>query len=150
VLLTSLTPMSFAETRYQRIYDTQTRQYYYVPEQQSTLRGEVSNAMRNPVVKQAAIGAAVGAATGLLSDRTSLLKGAGVGALVGAGTGYVDRSATLSSKPLVRTALKGAAIGTGAGMLTQRGAVKGALIGGAAGAGWHYLQNYLDTNRYRY
>jgi hypothetical protein len=147
MLLGSLTQTSLAETTYRKVYDPQTRQYYYVPE--NSLRSQTRSALKNPVVKQAAIGAAVGAASGLLSDRTSVVKGAGIGALVGAGTGYMDKSQALQDKPLARTALKGAAIGTGAGLISGHGFVKGALIGAAGGAGVHYFKNYLNQGDYR-
>ncbi len=98
------------------------------------------------VVKQAAVGAAVGAGVGALSDRSTVLKGAGVGALVGTGTGLMDSSRALDGRPLVRSTLKGAAIGTGAGVLTDRGAGRGAAVGAAAGAGTHFVRRWLNND----
>lgn len=128
------------DVRYRRVYNARTHAYEYVPER--SLRARTENAMRNPVVKQAAIGAGIGAATGVLSDRTSVLKGAGIGALVGAGTGLIDTSRTLEDKPLVRSAAKGALVGTGVSAATDRDKLKGAAVGAAAGAGVHYVKKY--------
>jgi hypothetical protein len=142
-LLSVTVPLSAdaAETKYRRLYDPQTRRYVYVPE--SSISEKAKTAFKNPIVKQAAIGSAVGAAAGLLSDRTSILKGAGVGALTGAGAGLVDNSQSLSDNPLLRRSLKGALIGTGASVVTHGPALKGALVGAGAGAGYHYLKDYL-------
>lgn len=157
VLLLSLMGMlfsatSWAETRYQRVYDSQTRQYVYVPENQ--VRSRVTTVLQNPIVKQAAVGAAIGGAAGLFSDKSSVARGIGIGALSGAGTGLIDQSDTLHDRPLIKSTLKGAVIGTGASTLTRNGAMKGALLGGAAGTGVHLLREYLDqdktNNGYRY
>ncbi len=145
-LLVFIVTPAFAETHYKRVYDYGRHEYVYLPER--TLKEDVRHAFRNPVVKQAAIGAAIGTATGLLSDRTSIVRGAAVGGLVGAGTGWLDKSGTLNGHPVIKTAVKGAAIGTGAGIATRRSAVKGALVGGAAGTGWHYLKRYLNNEHY--
>jgi hypothetical protein len=106
--------------------------------------GTVRDAFGNPIVRQSAIGAGVGAAAGALTGQSSALKGAGVGAAVGAGTGLVDSSKTLRDKPLVRSSLKGAAIGTGASTLTERSKTKGAAAGAAAGAGTHFLREFIN------
>jgi hypothetical protein len=135
-----------AETTYKRVYDASANRYVYVPER--TLSGRVNNkarsAWRNPVVKQAAIGTAVGAVAGGISGRSSALKGAGVGALVGAGTGLMDSSRVLDGKPMVKTTLKGAAIGTGASVINDSSVMKGAAIGGAAGAGTHLIRDWMN------
>lgn len=146
-LILSVVPMSFAEVKYRRVYDYQTRQYVYeaVPNTEAKVRDNVNTALKNPLVKQALIGAAVGGATGLLSDRTSVLRGMGIGALVGTGTGLIDKSTTLEDKPLARRALKGAVIGTGASAVSRRGAMRGALLGAAAGGGYHFLKDYLNN-----
>ena len=103
-----------------------------------------SDLKHNPVVKQAAIGGAVGAAAGGLSKESSIWKGLGIGALVGAGTGLLDSSRALDDKPLVKDAAKGAAIGAGTGAVVDSGVGKGAAVGAGAGAGWHFLKKYLD------
>lgn len=146
LLLGSMVSVSYAETKYRRVYDPQSGQYYFVPEE--SLKTKTQNALKNPIVKQAAVGAAVGTAASLFSDRTSVLKGAGVGALVGAGTGLVDKSTTLEDKPLARSALKGVAIGTGASIISHKSMLKGAILGAGAGTGVHYLKKYLlnDTS----
>ncbi|MEB3288045.1 MAG: YMGG-like glycine zipper-containing protein [Vampirovibrionales bacterium] len=111
---------------------------------QAEVKDQARSAWRNPIVKQAAIGAGVGAATGVLTRESSVWKGAGVGALAGAGTGAVDSSRTLRDKPLVRSTAKGAIIGTGAAAVTNRGKVKGAAVGAGAGAGTHFLKKWWD------
>jgi hypothetical protein len=144
-LMGSLVPAGYAETSYRRVYDASVQRYVYVPEE-TTLKGKAQQAWKNPVVKQAAVGAAAGAAASLLTDRSSLLKGAGIGALVGAGTGYIDKSNTLGNHPMAKSALKGAAIGTGLGAISGRGSVKGAVVGAGAGAGIHYIKDLLQNN----
>lgn len=150
-LTAALIPVSaMAETTYKRVYDYQTQQYVFVPTSsyQDTLRGRVQSSWQNPVVKQAAIGAGVGAVAGLLSDRSSMMRGAGIGALVGVGTGLIDNSRTLDNHPMARSALQGAAIGTGAAAISRKSGVKGAVVGAGAGAGLHYLKNYLLNQNY--
>ncbi len=137
--------MPAAEAAYKKVYDHRTGQYYYVDD---SLESKARRAWTNPMVKQAVVGAAVGAGAGLLSDRSSVLKGAAVGAATGVGTGLVDRSNYMADKPLLRTAVKGAAIGTGAGAVTGKGLVKGAVVGAGAGAGLHYLKDYMNRNNY--
>lgn len=110
------------------------------------VRRQARDAWGNPIVKQAAIGAGIGAATGVLTKESSVWKGAGVGALSGAGTGLVDSSKTLRDKPLVRSTAKGAIIGTGAATVTNKGKVKGAAVGAGAGAGTHFLKRWWDSN----
>lgn len=138
-------PGALAETKYRRLYDPETKQYVYVPVNTVT-KLKTDKALKNPMVKQALVGAGVGAAASLFTDRTSLLRGAGVGALVGAGTGLVDNSDTLADKPLLRSSLKGAAIGTGVSALGRHNTLKGAAVGAGVGAGAHYLKNYLNSN----
>ncbi|MBX2860129.1 MAG: hypothetical protein KTR14_02770 [Vampirovibrio sp.] len=108
----------------------------------SALAGEKT---RN-VVKHSAIGAGVGAITGGLSERGSVLRGAGVGALTGAGTGVVDNSDTLRDRPLIRNTAKGAIIGTGVSATTKRSKLKGAAVGAGAGAGFQLLKDYLNRD----
>jgi hypothetical protein len=105
------------------------------------------NLMRRPIVKQAAIGAAAGAAGGILSDRTSVGKGALVGGLAGVGTGAVSQSQYFRDKPLLKSTAQGAIVGTGAGYALGGSAVKGAVLGAGGGAGYHYIRQYLDDRR---
>jgi hypothetical protein len=145
-LLSSSVLMAFAETRYKKVYDASVQRYRYVPERTPTdrLRGGVKDGWRNPVVKQSAIGAGVGAATGVLTGRSGALKGAGVGALVGAGTGLIDSSSALRNKPMVRSTLKGVAIGTGTGVVTEGNVGKSAAIGAGVGAGTHLVRDWWN------
>jgi len=99
---------------------------------------------RKSILKSTAIGAGVGAATGLFSDRSNLGRGVATGAVTGLGTGLISRSHYLNDKPLLRNSLEGAAIGTGASVATHRSAGKGALVGAGAGAGYHFLRQYLE------
>lgn len=99
-----------------------------------------------PAVRQAAIGAGVGAAGGVLSDRTSVGKGALTGAMVGAGTGLLTQSQYFGDKPLVRNALQGAIVGTGVSYATGNNKMKGAVVGAGSGVGYHYIRKYLDTH----
>lgn len=145
VMASVAAPSALAETKYRRLYDPQTKQYVYVPVNTVT-KLKTDKAFKNPMVKQALVGAGVGAAASLFTDRTSLLKGAGVGALVGAGTGLIDNSDTLADKPLLRSSLKGAAVGTGVSALGHNNTLKGAAVGAGVGAGAHYLKNYLNNN----
>ncbi len=101
-------------------------------------------ALRNPIVKQAAIGAVAGTIGGALSGETSAVKGAGIGALTGAGTGLIDTSSTMNRKPLLKSTAKGAVIGTGVSAVAGRGKVKGAVVGAGVGAGAHVLNDYLN------
>lgn len=105
--------------------------------------GNIRSAVRNPIVKQAAIGAGVGAIGGVISDRSSVLKGAGVGALTGAGTGLIDSSSTLRGRPLIRNTAKGAVIGTGASTVFGRSKLGGAAGGAAVGAGYQLFKDYM-------
>jgi hypothetical protein len=104
-----------------------------------------SNVTVRNVVKQSAIGAGLGAATGYVSGESGLLRGAGLGAITGAGTGIVGSSSTLRNKPLVRSTAQGAIIGTGAAAITRKSKAKGALIGAGSGAGWHFLRSWLGN-----
>jgi hypothetical protein len=135
------------ETRYRKVYDASVQRYRYVPERTTgdRLRGSVRDGWRNPVIKQSAVGAGVGAATGVLTGRSSALKGAGVGALVGAGTGLIDSSSALRNKPMVRSTLKGVAIGTGTGVVTEGNVGKSAAIGAGVGAGTHLIRDWWNN-----
>lgn len=146
VLGATLVSPVMAEQKYKRVLDASTQQYYYVPE--TSVKQKTKNAFGNPIVKQSAIGAGVGAAAGAFSDKTSALKGAGIGAVVGAGTGLIDKSSMLQGKPMVKNALKGAAIGTGASAVMDKSKLKGAAAGAAAGAGFQLIKDYMnkDTN----
>lgn len=150
-LVMSISPMALAETKYRRVYDSYTGQYYFEPVNNSA-KSQIKGALANPVVKQAAIGAAVGAAAGLFSDKSSVLRSAGIGTLVGAGTGLVGSSQSLQNRPMVKTALQGAIIGTGASAVTRNSALKGALLGGAAGAGAQYVKDnwWNSSNDWRW
>ncbi len=141
-LMVFVSSQAMAETKYVRVYDSYTNSYRYVPEQ--GVADKTRSLFRDPVVKQAAVGAAVGVAAGALSDRASVGKSAVVGAAVGAGTGLLDKSGYLDGKPMIKSAVKGAAIGTAASAVTDRSKLKGAAVGGAAGAGYHWLQNFLN------
>lgn len=101
------------------------------------------------IFKHSAIGAAVGAGTGVLSDRTSVGRGAVIGGVTGAGSGIVGKMDYLRDKPLMRNAAQGAVIGTGAGYALRSSKVKGAIIGAGAGAGVHYVRKHMN-DRYRY
>ena len=101
-------------------------------------------ALRNPIVKQAAVGAVAGTIGGALSGETSAVKGAGIGALTGAGTGLIDTSTTMKRKPMLKSTAKGAVIGTGVSAVAGRGKVKGAVVGAGVGAGAHVLNDYLN------
>jgi hypothetical protein len=111
------------------------------------LKDDVKDLWRKPVVKQAAIGAGIGAATGVLSDRTSVGRGAGIGALTGAGTGLIDQYGVLRNKPMARTAAKGAIIGTGASAAMRNSKLKGAAVGAGVGAGTHLLRDYWNDGK---
>lgn len=105
--------------------------------------GDLQDLWRNPMVKHAVIGATAGGAAGALTDRTTVGKGALVGGLTGVGSGALNRIDSLDRRPLVKSALRGAIIGTGAGYVTDSGKAKGALIGAGVGAGAHYVRDYL-------
>ena len=137
--------MAFAEPRYRKVYDARAQQYRYVPERTvgKRIEGGVRSGWRNPIIKQSAVGAGVGAATGALTGN-SLLKGAGVGAVVGAGTGLIDTSTSLRNRPMVRSTLKGAAIGTGAGVVTEGSVGKSAAVGAGVGAGSHLIRDWWN------
>ncbi|MGE0201815.1 MAG: hypothetical protein AB7P76_12730 [Candidatus Melainabacteria bacterium] len=96
------------------------------------------------VVRQAAIGAGIGALGGALTERTSIGRGLGVGALTGAGTGLIETSDSMQRHPLVKNTLQGAVIGTGTSVARRGDTARGAVIGAGAGAGWHLLRNYLN------
>lgn len=136
--------MAEENPRYRRVYDARLRQYVFVREE--SWKQKARTTFRNPIVKQAAIGAGIGAAAGAISDRTSMVKGAGLGALVGAGTGLVDQSRLLEDRPMVRRAVKGAGIGAAATTVTGGGALRGAGIGAGLGAGSQLLQNILNDD----
>lgn len=106
-----------------------------LPAQSYALDSDTGN-----VLKQSAIGAGAGAILGGVSRDGSALKGAGIGALSGAGSGMLDNSDSLRSRPIVKDALKGAAIGAGASGATGNSLLKGGALGGAVGAGWGWLR----------
>lgn len=110
-------------------------------------QGILERAWAKPMVKHAAVGAAIGAGAGVLTDRTSVGKGALAGGLAGAGTGAVSQSTYLRDKPLVRNTLQGAIVGTGASYATGASKGKGAVLGAGAGAGYHYIRKYMDDRR---
>ncbi|WP_373533218.1 YMGG-like glycine zipper-containing protein [Vampirovibrio sp.] len=99
---------------------------------------------RKPAVKQGAIGAAAGAAVGVMSDRTSVGKGAATGAAVGVGTGLMTQSRFFKDKPLLRNTAQGAVIGTGASYATGRSKTNGAVLGAGSGAGYHYVRKFWN------
>jgi len=107
---------------------------------QSTLR----NLWNKPVVRDAAVGSAIGVGAGLFTHKTSVGKGAIAGGLAGAGTGALRQSTYFRDKPLVRNTLQGAVIGTGASYATDSNRLKGAAVGAGAGAGYHYIRKFLD------
>jgi len=97
-----------------------------------------------PIVHDAAVGTAVGVGAGMLTHQTSVGKGAVAGAVSGAGVGAVRQSKYFNDKPLVRNAVQGAILGTGASYATDSSRLKGAALGAGAGAGYHYLRKYID------
>lgn len=99
-----------------------------------------------PVVRDAALGTAIGVGAGMLTHRTSVGKGALVGALTGAGTGAVSQSKLLRGKPLVRNAVEGAVIGTGTSYATDSSHLKGAAVGAGVGAGYHLVKKALNPH----
>lgn len=103
-----------------------------------------NNLWSKPAVRQGALGAAAGAALGVMSDRTSVGKGAATGAVVGVGTGLMTQSKYLKDKPVLRNAAQGAVIGTGASYATGRNKLEGAALGAGAGVGYRYLKQYID------
>jgi hypothetical protein len=139
-LSSALCPFSEASPTYRRVYDARAGRYVYV---ENTTQSRARSVARDPIVKQAAIGAALGAGAGALTDKSTVLRGAGIGVLTGAGSGLIDSSRSLEGKPLVKSGLKGAVIGTGASAVTRNNKLKGAAIGGAAGAGVHVIRDYL-------
>lgn len=100
-----------------------------------------------PIVKDAAVGTAIGAGAGLFTHKTSVGKGALAGAVTGAGTGALSQAKYLKDKPLIRNTLQGAVIGTGTSYATDSNRLKGAAIGAGGGAGYHYIRKYLDERR---
>lgn len=110
-------------------------------------RWSMDNLWSKQPVRQGAIGAAAGAAGGILSDRVSVGKGAATGAVVGVGSGLLTQSRYFNDRPLLRNALQGAAIGTGTSYATGSNKIKGAAVGAGAGAGYHYIRKYMDDRR---
>ena len=106
-----------------------------------------NNLWSKPIVRDAAVGTAIGAGAGVLTNRTSVGRGAVAGGLAGAGTGAVKQSGYFSNKPLLRNTVEGAIIGTGASYATDSSRLKGAALGAGAGAGYHYIRKYMDENR---
>jgi hypothetical protein len=96
------------------------------------------------VVKQAAVGAGIGAATGYISKESSIGRGAGIGAITGAGTGLLDSSNTLRRRPLIKDTAKGAVIGTGTSAVLRNNKLKGAAVGAGSGAAWHFVKKVFN------
>ena len=94
------------------------------------------------IIKGGLIGAGIGAGTGLLMDG-NVGRNALIGAGLGAGTQAMRYSRTMRHHPILKTAGYGALTGVGVSALTSRGDLgKGALWGGAVGAGLGALRNY--------
>lgn len=100
--------------------------------------------LKKPVVKQAAIGALAGVAVGAVSDKAHVGKSAVTGAAVGAGTGLMSQSKYLKQKPLLRNTLQGALVGTGVSYATGKDKVTGAAVGAGSGAGYHFFKKFWD------
>ncbi len=99
-----------------------------------TWRHEGRRLWRQPIVRQAAVGAAAGAAVGVVTNRP-IGRSVGIGALTGAGTGAIDQTGALRGRPVLRHAAKGAVVGTGTSAVLGRSKWRGAAVGAAAGAG---------------
>lgn len=104
---------------------------------------------RHPMIKDATIGAGVGAAaggvTGLISHR-GIMHGALVGAGSGAGVGAIHASKTMKRHPYMRDAAEGAVGGLGLGLAASRSHGKAAAatgIGAAAGLGYRYFKDNI-------
>jgi hypothetical protein len=104
---------------------------------------------RHPMVKDATIGAGVGAlaggATGLISHR-GVAHGALVGAGAGAGVGAIHASRTLRRHPYIRDAAEGGVGGLGLGLAASRShgtAAATAGVGAAAGLGYRFFKNNM-------
>lgn len=107
-----------------------------------SLKEDLKDLWRYPIVKQGAVGAAAGGVVGGLSRESSIMRGVGIGALTGVGTGLIDQTGVLYNKPLLRTTAKGAIVGVGASSVMRSSGVKGAVVGAGAGAGYHLLRDY--------
>lgn len=93
------------------------------------------------IIKGSLIGAGIGAGTGLLMDG-NVGRNALLGAGLGAGTQAIRYSRTMKRHPILKTAGYGALTGVGVSALTPYGSLgKGALWGGAIGAGLGALRN---------
>ncbi len=99
---------------------------------------------QKPVVRDAAVGTAIGVGAGLFTHKTSVGKGALAGGLTGAGVGALGQAKYLKDKPLLRNTLQGAAVGTGTSYATDSSRLKGAAVGAGAGAGYSLLRKYMD------
>lgn len=111
-----------------------------------TANADVRDWLGNDIVKQGAIGAGVGAITGVVrEDGPSTVKSAGIGAVTGAAGGAIDHTGVLDNNPLARRAAKGAIYGTGGSAVLGKSKIKGAAVGAGTGAGYHYLKKYLDN-----
>ena len=102
---------------------------------------------QKPVVRDAAVGTAIGVGAGLFTHKTSVGKGALAGGLTGAGVGAIGQAKYLKDKPLLRNTLQGAAVGTGTSYATDSSRLKGAAVGAGAGAGYSLLRKYMDEKR---
>lgn len=99
-----------------------------------------------PIVRDAAVGTAIGVGAGMLTHQTSVGRGAITGAVTGAGMGAVRQSKYFQDKPLLRNTAQGAILGTGASYATDSNRLRGAALGAGAGAGYHYLRKYMDNH----
>jgi hypothetical protein len=102
---------------------------------------------KHPMVKDATIGAGVGAAgggvTGLISHR-GIMHGALIGAGTGAGVGAIHASKTMRRHPYMQDAAEGGLGGLGLGLAASRSHGKAAAaagIGAAAGLGYRFFEN---------
>lgn len=100
---------------------------------------------RHPMVKSAAIGGGIGAASGGvlgLATGHGFFRGAVIGAGTGAGIGVVRKSQIMARHPIARDAATGGLAGLGiAGSASHHGLL-GAGIGAALGLGWGMFKNY--------
>lgn len=109
-----------------------------------SLKEDMRDLWRYPIVKQGVVGAAAGGVVGGLSRESSMMRGVGIGALTGVGTGLIDHTGVLYDKPLLRSTAKGAIVGVGANRVLRNNGLKGAVVGAGAGAGYHLLRDYWE------
>ena len=110
------------------------------------LRNTRSFFQRHPMVKSAALGGGIGAASGGvlgLATGHGFFRGAVIGAGTGAGIGVVRKSQIMARHPIARDAATGGLAGLGiAGSATHGGGLVGAGVGAALGLGWGMFKNY--------